>query len=52
VPLASITFSDDKMLSLTNMSELLGLFGHGNRALKQVHPEEEGEKRIAHLDFF
>ncbi|MFT6283929.1 MAG: putative alpha/beta hydrolase [Arenicella sp.] len=52
VPLVSITFSDDEMLSLTNMRDLQALFGHENKSLKQVHPKEVGEKRIGHLGFF
>jgi predicted alpha/beta hydrolase len=52
VPLVSITFSDDEMLSLTNMRDLHALFGHENKSLKQVHPKEVGEKRIGHLGFF
>lgn len=51
VPLVSIAFSDD-MLSLTNIRELHALFEHENKALKQVHPKEKGEKSIGHLDFF
>jgi predicted alpha/beta hydrolase len=45
-PLVSITFSDDEMLSLTNMRELHALFEHENKSLKQVHPKKEGEKCI------
>jgi predicted alpha/beta hydrolase len=52
VPLVSITFSDDEMLSLTNIHELHALFEHQNKSFKQVHPKEEGEKSIGHLDFF
>jgi predicted alpha/beta hydrolase len=52
VPLVSITFSDDEMLSLTNMRDLQALFGHENKSLKQVHPKEVGEKHIGHLGFF
>jgi predicted alpha/beta hydrolase len=52
VPLVSITFTDDEMLSLTNMRDLHALFGHENKELKEVHPKEVGEKRIGHLGFF
>ncbi|MFT5923864.1 MAG: hypothetical protein ACI9LE_000852 [Paraglaciecola sp.] len=40
------------MLSLTNMRKLHALFGHENKALKQVHPKEGGEKRIGHSNLF
>lgn len=52
VPLVSISFSDDEMLSLTNMQDLHDLFGNENKALKNVHPKDVGEKRIGHLGFF
>jgi len=52
VPLISIAFTDDEMLSLTNMRDLHALFGHENKELKEVHPKEVGEKRIGHLGFF
>jgi predicted alpha/beta hydrolase len=52
VPLTSITFTDDEMLSLTNMRDLHALFGNKNKELKEVHPEQVGEKSIGHLGFF
>ncbi|WP_299074879.1 alpha/beta fold hydrolase [uncultured Paraglaciecola sp.] len=52
IPLVSITFSDDEMLSATNMQDLHALFGHQNKAIKNYHPQDMGEKRIGHLGFF
>jgi len=52
VPLHSIYFTDDEMLSLTNMRDLHVLFGNKNKELKEVHPTEVGEERIGHLGFF
>ena len=52
VPLVSITFTDDELLSLTNMRDLHALFGQENKKLKEVHPKEVGEQRIGHLGFF
>jgi predicted alpha/beta hydrolase len=52
VPLVSISFTDDEMLSLTNMHDLFALFGIENKELKNVHPKDVGEKRIGHLGFF
>lgn len=52
VPLISICFTDDEMLSLTNMYDLHALFGNKNKILKKVFPKEVGEKRIGHLGFF
>jgi predicted alpha/beta hydrolase len=52
VPLHSICFTDDEMLSLTNMHDLHGLFGIKNKQLQEVHPKDMGEKRIGHLGFF
>lgn len=52
VPLVSIAFTDDEMLSLTNMRDLHVLFGNDNKELKEVSPEDVGEKRIGHLGFF
>lgn len=52
VPLVSIGFSDDEMLSLTNISDMFALFGIENKQLKTVNPTEEGVTRIGHLGFF
>lgn len=52
VPLVSVCFSDDEMLSLTNMHDLHALFGNKNKELKNLHPKDLGEKRIGHLGFF
>lgn len=52
VPLVSISFTDDEMLSLTNMQDLHALFGNENKKLKTLDPKDVGEKRIGHLGFF
>lgn len=52
VPLVSISFSDDEMLSLTNMRKLHDLFEHPHKSFKHFEPQEVGEKRIGHLGFF
>jgi predicted alpha/beta hydrolase len=52
VPLHSIYFTDDEMLSLTNMQDLHVLFGNKNKNLKTVLPKDVGEQRIGHLGFF
>ena len=52
VPLVSICFTDDEMLSSTNMHDLHALFGGKNKVLQEVHPKEVGESRIGHLGFF
>lgn len=52
VPLVSISFTDDEMLSLTNMQDLHALFGIENKKLKNLHPNDVGEKRIGHLGLF
>jgi predicted alpha/beta hydrolase len=51
-PLVSISFTDDEMLSLTNMHDLHALFGNENKELKNLHPKDIGERRVGHLGFF
>lgn len=52
VPLVAISFSDDELLSLTNMRDLHRLFEHQTKSFKHLEPQELGEKRIGHLGFF
>ena len=52
VPLVSINFTDDEMLKITNMRDLHALFGHQNKALKDLNPKDLDEKHIGHLGFF
>jgi len=52
VPIVSISFTDDEMLSLTNMQDLHALFENKNKALKNMHPKDLGAERIGHLGFF
>jgi predicted alpha/beta hydrolase len=52
VPLVSIGFTDDELLSLTNLRDLHALFGTKNKKLQEVKPKDVGEKRIGHLGFF
>lgn len=52
VPLHSICFTDDEMLSVTNMRDLHDLFGNKNKYLSEVTPIDEGIKRVGHLGFF
>ncbi|MBL4631162.1 MAG: alpha/beta hydrolase, partial [Paraglaciecola sp.] len=52
VPLVSICFTDDEMLSITNMRDMHALFGTKNKQLREITPQEVGETRIGHLGFF
>jgi predicted alpha/beta hydrolase len=52
VPLTSVCFSDDEMLSLQNMQDLHALFGTNNKQLKCYTPQQVGVERIGHLGFF
>ena len=52
IPLVSIGFSDDELLSPRNLSDLHELFGIKNKQLKLIHPQDVGEKRIGHLNVF
>lgn len=52
VPLTSVCFSDDEMLSWQNMQDLHALFGTNNKQLKCYTPQQVGVDRIGHLGFF
>jgi predicted alpha/beta hydrolase len=52
VPLTSFFFTDDEMLSLTNIRDLHQLFGNTNKSLLEITPQSVDEKRIGHLGFF
>lgn len=52
LPLVSISFSDDEMLSQQNMQDLHALFGSTRKQLKNYSPQQFGVKRIGHLGFF
>lgn len=52
VPIRSLVFSDDEMLSLRNMQDLHALFGGTDKQLLSVTPQEMGVMRIGHLGFF
>ncbi|MFT2091464.1 alpha/beta fold hydrolase [Paraglaciecola sp. 2405UD69-4] len=52
VPLHSIGFSDDEMLSVTNMRDLHCLFSHQDKRLSELTPVDIGAKHVGHLGFF
>ena len=52
VPLTSIGFYDDEMLSEQNLQDLFELFGSDEKQLKMVNPKELGLSRIGHMGFF
>lgn len=52
VPLVAISFTDDEMLSSTNMRNLHALFGMQNKQLVEIHPRDVEQERIGHLGFF
>ncbi|MEP0357023.1 hypothetical protein [Paraglaciecola sp.] len=51
IPLHSICFTDDKMLSVTNMHDLHELFVHKNRMPPKLTPTDMGVERVGHLGF-
>lgn len=51
-PLHSICFTDDEMLSVTNMRDLHALFTHKSKQLSELTPTDMGVERVGHLGFF
>jgi predicted alpha/beta hydrolase len=52
LPIKSLSFTDDQMLSKDNMQDLLALFGSQNKELIEIDPRQIGAKRIGHFGFF
>ena len=51
-PLLSICFTDDELLSVTNMRDLHNLFGHRDKQLRELSPSDIGVQRVGHFGFF
>lgn len=51
-PLVSLSFTDDKYMSLANARALHALNSGAPQTLKRIAPAEIGQKRIGHFGFF
>lgn len=52
VPITSLSFSDDEMMSKENIDSLHSFYRRSNVTMVRVTPEELGEKFIGHLGWF
>jgi predicted alpha/beta hydrolase len=52
IPIASLSFVDDELLSARSTASLLGFYENAPRTLKRISPSDVGAKRIGHFGFF
>ncbi|TNC83995.1 MAG: alpha/beta hydrolase [Thalassolituus sp.] len=52
IPITSISFSDDEMMSARNIENLHSFFTSSERKMIRINPKDIGEKRIGHLNWF
>lgn len=52
VPLTSISFTDDEMMSAANTESLHGFFQGAPRSMRRLSPAELGLPRVGHFGFF
>jgi len=52
IPITSLSFADDEMMSRTNIESLHGFFANAPLTMKRIEPAEVGVRRIGHFGFF
>lgn len=52
IPITSISFTDDEMMSAENINNLHSFFTCSQRQMIRINPRDIGEKRIGHLTWF
>ena len=52
MPITSLSFSDDEMMSARNTASLHGFYENALRTMKRISPQDIGAKRIGHFGFF
>jgi predicted alpha/beta hydrolase len=52
VPITSLAFTDDEMMSVQNVASLHGFYRNAPLTMLRVSPQDVGEKQIGHLGWF
>lgn len=52
VPITSLSFVDDELMSARNIESLHGFYANAPRTMKRIAPDDIGAKRIGHFGFF
>lgn len=52
IPIASLSFTDDEMMSVRNVESMHQCYSSSPRVMKRISPQEIGVKRIGHFGFF
>jgi predicted alpha/beta hydrolase len=52
IPITSLSFADDEMMSARNIASLHGFYEHAPQTTKRITPRDVGAKRIGHFGFF
>lgn len=52
IPVTSISFSDDEMMSKANIASIHGFYSGARRTMLRFHPRELGVEKVGHFGFF
>jgi predicted alpha/beta hydrolase len=52
VPLVSLSFTDDELMSARNIDSIHAFYANSPRTMRRIHPREAGVPRIGHFGFF
>lgn len=52
VPITSLSFADDEMMSWRNVESLHGFYANAPKTMKRIGPEDIDANRIGHFGFF
>jgi predicted alpha/beta hydrolase len=52
LPIVSLSFSDDEMMSARNVESIHGFYANAPRKMKRIAPRDIGVRRIGHFGFF
>jgi predicted alpha/beta hydrolase len=52
LPIVSLSFSDDEMMSARNTESIHGFYANAPRKMKRIAPRDIGARRIGHFGFF
>ena len=52
LPIVSLSFSDDEMMSARNTESIHGFYANAPRKMKRIAPHDIGVRRIGHFGFF